>query len=53
VQQKVDPVVLIEKAPEVSSKTVAETPRPAEKPKKEKAGFFGRIKGFFGSLFHR
>jgi hypothetical protein len=53
VQQKVDPIVLIEKAPEVSSKTVAETPRPAEKPKKEKAGFFGRIKGFFGSLFHR
>jgi len=53
VQQKVDPVVLIEKAPEVSVKTVAETPRPTEKPKKEKAGFFGRIKGFFGSLFHR
>jgi len=53
VQQKVDPVVLIEKAPEVSSKTVAETPRPAEKPKKEKKGFLGRIKGFFGSLFHR
>ncbi|HEX3094937.1 MAG TPA: hypothetical protein VHW72_20025 [Candidatus Angelobacter sp.] len=53
VQQKVDPVVLIEKAPEVSSKTVVETPRPAEKPKKEKKGFLGRIKGFFGSLFHR
>jgi hypothetical protein len=53
VQQKVDPVVLIEKAPKVSSKTVVETPRPAEKPKKEKTGFFGRIKGFFGSLFHR
>jgi len=53
VQQKVDPVVLIEKAPEVSVKTVAETPRPAEKPKKEKRGFLGRVKGFFGSLFHR
>lgn len=53
VQQKVDPVVLIEKAPEVSVKTVAETPRPPEKPKKEKKGFLGRLKGFFGSLFHR
>ena len=53
VQQKVDPVVLIEKAPEVSVKTVAETPQPAEKPKNEKKGFLGRVKGFFGSLFHR
>ena len=53
VQQKVDPVVLIEKAPEVSVKTVAEAPGPVEKPKKEKKGFLGRIKGFFGSLFHR
>lgn len=53
VQQKVDPVVLIEKAPEVSVKKVAETPRPTEKPKKEKKGFLGRVKGFFGSLFHR
>lgn len=53
VQQKVDPVVLIEKRPEVSVKTVAEAPRPAEKPKPEKKGFLGRIKGFFGSLFHR
>ena len=53
VQEKVDPVVLIEKAPEVSVKTLAETPRPAEKPKKEKIGFLGRVKGFFGSLFHR
>jgi hypothetical protein len=53
VQQKVDPVVLIEKAPEVSVKTVAETSPPAEKPKKEKRGFLGRVKGFFGSLFHR
>jgi len=53
VQQKVDPIVLIEKAPEVSVKTVAETPRLVEKPKKEKKGFLGRVKGFFGSLFHR
>lgn len=51
VQQKVDPVVLIEKQPEVSVKT--EAPLPVEKPKKEKKGFLGRIKGFFGSLFHR
>jgi hypothetical protein len=49
----------MEKAPEVSLKAApetkadAETPRPVQKPKKEKAGFFGRIKGFFGSLFHR
>jgi len=53
VQQKVDPVVLIEKPPAVSVKTVAEAPRPAEKLKQEKKGFLGRIKGFFGSLFHR
>lgn len=53
VQQKVDPIVLIEKQPEVSIKTVAEAPRPVEKPKQEKKGFLGRIKGFFGSLFHR
>ena len=53
VQQKVDPVVLIEKPPAVSVKTVAEAPRPVEKLKQEKKGFLGRIKGFFGSLFHR
>ncbi len=53
VQQKVDPVVLIEKQPAVSAKTVAEAPPPVEKPKHEKKSFLGRIKGFFGSLFHR
>jgi hypothetical protein len=53
VQQKVEPVVLIEKRPEVSVKSVAQAPLPAEKPRKEKKSFFGRIKGFFGSLFHR
>ena len=53
VQQKVDPIVLIEKKPEVSVKAVAGTPRPVEKPKQEKKGFLGRVKGFFGSLFHR
>jgi hypothetical protein len=53
VQEKVDPVVLTEKAPEVYLAAEAQAPRPEEKPKKEKRGFFGRIKGFFGSLFHR
>jgi hypothetical protein len=53
VQEKVDPVVLTEKPPEVSLKTEAATPKPEEQPKKEKKGFMGRVKGFFGSLFHR
>lgn len=52
-QEQVDPIVLTEKPPEVSLKTEAEPPKPVEKPKKEKKGFLGRIKGFFGSLFHR
>ncbi len=53
VQEKVDPVVLTEKPHEVSLKAQVETPKPPEQPKKEKKGFFGRVKGFFGSLFHR
>ena len=53
VQEKVDPIVLTEKPPQVSSTAEAQAPKPEEKPKKEKRGFFGRIKGFFGSLFHR
>jgi hypothetical protein len=53
VQEKVDPVVLMEKPPEVSLTAEAQAPKTEEKPKKEKRGFFGRIKGFFGSLFHR
>ena len=53
VQEKVDPVVLTEKPPEVSLKAQAETPKAEEQPKKEKKGFLGRVKGFFGSLFHR
>jgi hypothetical protein len=53
VQEKVDPVVLEEKPPEVSLKAEAESPKPEVKPKKEKKGFLGRVKGFFGSLFHR
>ncbi len=53
VQEKVDPVVLVEKQPEVSPKAVVETSKQEEKPQKEKKGFMGRVKGFFGSLFHR
>jgi len=53
VQEKVDPIVLVEKQPEVSPKAVAETSKPEEKPQKEKKGFMGLVKGFFGSLFHR
>jgi hypothetical protein len=53
VQEKVDPVVLIEKKPEVSAKAEpVAVPKPEEKPQ-EKKGFMGRVKGFFGSLFHR
>ncbi|HEY2499612.1 MAG TPA: hypothetical protein VGK24_21325 [Candidatus Angelobacter sp.] len=52
-QEKVDPIVLMEKPPEVSVKTEAAVPLPEEKPKKAKKGFMGRVKGFFGSLFHR
>jgi hypothetical protein len=53
VQEKVDPIVLVEKKPEVSLKADAEAPKPQDKPKQEKKGFMGRMKGFFGSLFHR
>jgi hypothetical protein len=53
VQEKVDPIVLMEKKPEVSLKADAEAPKIPDKPKQEKKGFMGRVKGFFGSLFHR
>lgn len=53
VQERVDPVVLVEKQPEVSLKSTVETSKQEEKPRKEKKGFMGRMKGFFGSLFHR
>jgi len=53
VQEKVDPVVLVEKQPEVSPTPLAATSKPEEKPQKEKKGFMGRMKGFLGSLFHR
>jgi hypothetical protein len=53
VQERVDPVVLVEKQPEVSLKAQVDASKPEEKPKKEKRGFMGRVKGFLGSLFHR
>jgi hypothetical protein len=53
VQEKVDPIVLMEKKPEVSLKADAEAPKLQDKPKPEKKGFMGRMRGFFGSLFHR
>jgi hypothetical protein len=53
VQEKVDPVVLTDKQPDVSLTASAGPPKPEEKPKKEKKGFIGRVKGFLGSLFHR
>ena len=53
VQEQVDPVVLMEKPPQVSLQAQAEPPRPVENTKKEKKGFLGRIKGFFSSIFHR
>ncbi|MGC2696851.1 MAG: hypothetical protein WA738_13785 [Candidatus Angelobacter sp.] len=53
VQEEVDPIVLTEKMPEVSQRAGPEPALPTEKPKKEKKGFFGRVKGFFGSMFHR
>ena len=57
VQEKVDPVVLVQKQPEVSPTPVVATSKPEEKPeekpRKERKGFIGRMRGFFGSLFHR
>jgi hypothetical protein len=53
VQEKVDPIVLTDKQPDVSLTASADMPKTEEKPKKEKKGFVGRVKGFFGSLFHR
>jgi hypothetical protein len=53
VQEQVDPIVLPQKPAEVSSQAKAEPPRPVEAPRKEKKGFMSRIKGFFGSIFHR
>ncbi len=55
-QEKIDPIVLQEEAAEVSlpaQKTQTGDAPKADAPKKVKKGFFGRVKGFFGSLFHR
>jgi hypothetical protein len=53
-QEQVDPIVLKESTVEVSANhgPPAEVKPVAEK-KKEKKGFFGRVKGFFGSIFRR
>lgn len=54
-QEKVDPVVLVQKPAEVSpaekNEPVATVRAPGQK--KESKGFFGKLKGFFGSIFHR
>jgi hypothetical protein len=53
-QDKANPVVLLEKPPEVSSAKKDE-PQAAVRPpgqKRESKGFFGKLKGFFGSVFH-
>jgi hypothetical protein len=60
VQDEPEPVVLIEKPAEVSAqdngqKSAGQTKKEKEReqPKKESKGFMARLKGFFGSLFHR
>ncbi len=54
VQEKVDPVVLEEKQAPVSAVEVQQPAPTDESAKtKEKKGFFGSIKGFFGGMFHR
>jgi hypothetical protein len=57
-QEEVEPDVLTETPAEVSVKEAKPAPEPAADPKsqeanKEKKGFMGRLKGFFGSIFHR
>jgi hypothetical protein len=59
-QEEVEPDVLIETPAEVSAKEAKPAPAPAAEPngqkdeaKKEKKGFVGRVKGFFGSIFGR
>ncbi|HKT51009.1 MAG TPA: hypothetical protein VJV96_11950 [Candidatus Angelobacter sp.] len=56
VQETVDPVVLPEKPAQVSVREeapakAATRPQPARE-KKEKKGFFGRLKGMFTGIFH-
>jgi len=54
VQETVDPVVLEEKPAVVSVREEPPAPMPSPKApeKKEKKGFFGKLKGFFGGMFH-
>ena len=54
VQEEAVPVVLVQKPAEVSAKA-EDQPKVAQGPqaKKAKKGFAARVKGFFGSIFHR
>jgi hypothetical protein len=54
VQEEAVPVVLVEKPAEVSIREEQKAASgPVPQSKKEKKGFVARIKGFFGSVFHR
>jgi hypothetical protein len=57
-QEEAEPFVRVEKPPEMPAvaqkQTPAPGPAPGAEPKNEsKKGFFARLKGFFGSIFHR
>jgi len=53
-QEEPEPVVLVEKRADVSAQESSEKPAvPAKKEKEQHKGFMARLKGFFGSLFHR
>jgi hypothetical protein len=57
VQETVDPVVLQEKPAQVSVREEAPPQVQASSPpppaKQAKKGFFGKLKGLFGGIFHR
>jgi hypothetical protein len=61
VQEEDEPAILVEKPAEVSIKSKAPEPVPKtgtsssneESKKEEKKSFLARVKGFFGSIFHR
>lgn len=59
-QDEPEPVVLVEKQADVSAQDSGQKPdgqtkkeKEKEEPKKESKGFMARLKGLFGSLFHR
>ena len=58
-QDEPEPIVLVEKPADVSAQNNGQKPdgqkkeKEKEEPKKESKGFMARLKGFFGSLFHR